>query len=63
MDDPKRTSGGRSNDRRSNNNNNSRPRREQNAPARGSNAQPKFDPHFVSAPSPPAKRLRFRAIS
>ena len=48
MDDPKRTSGGRSNDRRSNNN--SRPRREQNAPARGSNAQPKFDPHFVSAP-------------
>ena len=35
MDDPKRTSGGRSNDRRSNNNNNSRPRREQNAPARG----------------------------
>ena len=49
MDDTKRTSGGRSNDRRSNNNN-SRPRREQNAPARGSNAQPKFDPHFVSAP-------------
>ena len=49
MDDPKRTSGGRSNDRRSNNNN-SRPRREQNAPARGSNAQPKFDPHFVSTP-------------
>ena len=50
MDDTKRTSGGRSNDRRSNNNSNSRPRREQNAPARGSNAQPKFDPHFVSAP-------------
>ena len=49
MDDTKRTSGGRNNDRRSNNNNN-RPRREQNAPARGSNAQPKFDPHFVSAP-------------
>ena len=49
MDDTKRTSGGRSNDRRSNNNN-SRPHREQNAPARGSNAQPKFDPHFVSAP-------------
>ena len=48
MDDTKRTSGGRRNDRRSNNN--SRPRREQNAPARGSNAQPKFDPHFVSAP-------------
>ncbi len=48
MDDSKRTSGGRSNDRRSNNNN--RSRREQNAPARGSNAQPKFDPHFVSAP-------------
>ena len=48
MDDPKRTSGGRSNDRRPNNNN--RSRREQNAPARGSNAQPKFDPHFVSAP-------------
>ena len=48
MDDTKRTTGGRSNDRRSNNN--SRSRREQNAPARGSNAQPKFDPHFVSAP-------------
>ena len=31
-------------------NHNRRPRREQNAPARGSNAQPKFDPHFVSAP-------------
>ena len=41
----KRTSGGR--------NNNSRTRREGNAPQpanRGSNAQPKFDPHFVSAP-------------
>ncbi|MDD7170957.1 MAG: DEAD/DEAH box helicase [Faecalibacterium sp.] len=48
MDDIKRTSGGRSSDRRSNTG--SRPRREQNAPARGSNAQPKFDPHFVSAP-------------
>ena len=36
----KRTSGGRSENRRSNN---SRTRR-------GSNAQPKFDPHFVSAP-------------
>ena len=48
MDDTKRNAGGRSGDRRSNNN--SRPRREQNAPARGSNAQPKFDPHFVSAP-------------
>ena len=46
---PKRGSGGRGNDRRSNPNGN-RPRREQNAPARGSNAQPKFDPHFVSAP-------------
>ena len=46
----KRTSGGRSENRRSNN---SRTRREGNAqqPAnRGSNAQPKFDPHFVSAP-------------
>ena len=48
MDETKRTSGGRSSDRRSNTG--SRPRREQNAPARGSNAQPKFDPHFVSAP-------------
>ena len=48
----KRTPGGRTNDRRSNNNTagSSRPRREPNAPARGSNAQPKFDPHFVSAP-------------
>ena len=46
----KRTSGGRSENRRSNN---SRTRSEGNAqqPAnRGSNAQPKFDPHFVSAP-------------
>ena len=46
----KRTSGGRGENRRSNN---SRTRREGNAqqPAnRGSNAQPKFDPHFVSAP-------------
>ena len=43
------TPGGRSENRRSNN---SRPRREGNAAAqnRGSNAQPKFDPHFVSAP-------------
>ncbi len=51
MDENKRTPGGRENNRR---NNNSRPRREGNAPAqgagRGSNAQPKFDPHFVSAP-------------
>ena len=46
----KRTSGGRSENRRSNN---SRTRREGNAPQpanRSSNAQPKFDPHFVSAP-------------
>ena len=46
----KRTSGGRSENRRSNN---SRTRREGSAPQpanRGSNAQPKFDPHFVSAP-------------
>ena len=46
----KRTSGGRSENRRSNN---SRTRREGNAPQpanRGSNAQPKFDPHFVSTP-------------
>ena len=46
----KRTSGGRSENRRSNN---SRTRREGNAPQpanRGSNAQPKFDPHLVSAP-------------
>ena len=46
----KRTSGGRSENRRFNN---SRTRREGNAPQptnRGSNAQPKFDPHFVSAP-------------
>ncbi len=51
MDDNKRTPGGRDNNRRNNNN---RPRREGSAPAqgtgRGSNAQPKFDPHFVSAP-------------
>ena len=57
----KRTPGGRNENRRSNNN---RPRREgNNAPAanRGSNAQPKFDPHFVSAPEAtplrPAKKV------
>ena len=45
----KRTPGGRNENRRSNTN---RPRREPNnaAPNRGSNAQPKFDPHFVSTP-------------
>ena len=46
----KRTSGGRNENRRANN---SRTRREGNAPQpanRGSNAQPKVDPHFVSAP-------------
>ena len=49
MDDNKRTPGGRNENRRSNNNR----RREggaAQAPSRGSNAQPKFDPHFVSAP-------------
>ena len=56
----KRTSGGRNENRRSNNN---RPRREDSAaaPNRGSNAQPKFDPHFVSAPEAtplrPAKKV------
>ena len=48
MDDTKRNAGSRNNDRRSNTG--SRPRREPSTPARGSNAQPKFDPHFVSAP-------------
>ena len=51
----KRTSGGRSENRRSNN---SRTRREGNAPQpanRGSNAQPKFDPHFVSKKAPAAQ--------
>ena len=45
----KRTSGGRNENRRFNTNH---PRREDSAAAlnRGSNAQPKFDPHFVSAP-------------
>ena len=45
----KRTPGGRNENRRSNNN---RPRREGGAQPqnRGSNAQPRFDPHFVSAP-------------
>ena len=46
------------NDRRANNRGANAPketaaprtRRENAAPARGSNAQPKFDPHFVSAP-------------
>ena len=45
----KRAPGGRNENRRSNNNR----RREggaAQAPSRGSNAQPKFDPHFVSAP-------------
>lgn len=62
----KRTSGGRNENRRSNN---SRTRREGNAqqPAnRGSNAQPKFDPHFVSAPEATpcarSKRLRLRSL-
>ena len=49
-DNQKRTPGGRNENRRSNN----RPRREGStvnpAPNRGSNTQPKFDPHFVSAP-------------
>ena len=48
-DNQKRTPGGRNENRRSNNNR----RREggaAQAPSRGSNAQPKFDPHFVSAP-------------
>ena len=50
-DNQKRNPGGRNDRRAANNSNNSRPRREQTAaPARGSNAQPKFDPHFVSAP-------------
>ncbi len=45
----KRIPGGRNENRRSNNN---RPRREGGAQPqnRGSNAQPRFDPHFVSAP-------------
>ena len=57
----KRTPGGRNENRRSNNN---RPRREGNtAPAanRGSNAQPKFDPHFVSAPEATPLRLAKKA--
>ena len=49
---------GARNDRRANNRGTNAPketaaprtRRENAAPARGSNAQPKFDPHFVSAP-------------
>ena len=56
----KRTPGGRNENRRSNNNR----RREggaAQAPSRGSNAQPKFDPHFVSAPETtplrPAKKI------
>ena len=61
----KRTPGGRSENRRSNN---SRPRREGSnaAPNRGSNAQPKFDPHFVSAPEAtplrPAKKPNAPAV-
>ena len=54
----KHTPGGRSENRRSNN----RPRREggtQLVANRGSNAQPKFDPHFVSAPeATPLRPLR-----
>ena len=54
----KHTPGGRSENRRSNN----RPRREsgtQPVANRGSNAQPKFDPHFVSAPeATPLRPLR-----
>ena len=52
------TKRGARNDRRANNRGANAPkeaaapraRRENAAPARGSNAQPKFDPHFVSAP-------------
>ena len=45
----KRTPGGRNENRRSNNNRHREGGAAQ-APSRGSNAQPKFDPHFVSAP-------------
>ena len=45
----KRTPGGRNENRRSNNNR-TRQGNAAQAPNRGSNAQPKFDPHFVSAP-------------
>ncbi len=49
MENTKRNPGSRNDGRRSNNNR--RPRQEAgNPPARGSNAQPKFDPHFVTAP-------------
>ncbi len=48
MEESKRNPGARNGERRSNNNN--RRRENGNAPARGSNAQPKFDPHFVTAP-------------
>lgn len=47
MEETKRNSGARNGERRSNNN---RRRENGSAPARGSNAQPKFDPHFVTAP-------------
>ena len=41
-----------------------RPRREGQAPAQGSNAQPKFDPHFVSAPeATPLRPLKERPPS
>ena len=39
-----------------------RPRREGQAPAQGSNAQPKFDPHFVSAPeATPLRPLKMQS--
>ncbi len=62
-DNQKRTSGGRNENRRSNN----RPRRENNAAApaanSGSNAQPKFDPHFVSAPEATPLRTAKKAAA
>lgn len=46
----KRASGGRNDGRRSNNTNRGRRDNAEAAPARSQNQQPRFDPHFVSAP-------------
>ncbi len=63
MEDTTKRSSGRANDRRPNN----KSAREDGAPVRGSNVQPKFDPHFISAPEEaplrPTKKPQVQAAS
>lgn len=62
METTKRNPGSRNEGRRSNNNRRSRGENS-NAPVRGSNAQPKFDPHFVTAPETPPLRPAKKAAA